>query len=259
MQAAFARARGRLGRESALLGVSAGLMLGGLLLLGLAAPAALLLPDRAASLMVVLPGLAILAGIAAACLALARLLRRAGAAAAADLDPAGPDTAAAASGLPRPIGAQAPAVAWSHLVECGMVTDRPLTALSVLSGRVCGLVLVVLETGEGAHAVIRLPQPSPMVLLVAPGGAPWPHRLPPGPALTPVALPRAARGLAWASNRDTAAALLARLAPVLDAAAGGGALPFLAVREDHACLSWPGGTPGAAALIGADLARLLAA
>jgi hypothetical protein len=257
LRAALGRAQGRLGSESRLVALSAGLILAAFLLLGLAAPLALALPGWAGALVAGLPLVVLGLGIAGAVLALLRLMR-AGAAGEGALE-APLAEASLAEGLPRPIGVEALAVARSELIDAGLLPVSAGAVEAMLAGRVAGLVVVAWQDKAGSHAVIRLAQPMPHTVLIAPGGAPWPGPLPAGAALTPVPLPDGIRALAWSSDRAFAAARLATLAPVLSMAAGGSALPFLALATNRLCLSWPGGTLGSASLIASDLAAALAA
>lgn len=263
VRAALDRAQLRAGSEGRLIGLSAGLLALSFILLAVTAPLGLAVPGMVGALLPLLPLAVMLAGTVAGLMALVRIARSG-----QDVGRGLEGTGVASDG--QGPGGRGPTVplaavmaALGEAEDVGLKPERARDFGDVFSGRLNGIPVVIAEADGATFAVFKVPvaRSGGLVsrLLVTPSGRPWPGPLPPGEELTPLTPTSGLSVQAWGplAARDRGQGQLERLSLALRLAAGGGALPHLAIAGRTIVLRWSGRDVCGAALIAGEVIKAL--
>jgi hypothetical protein len=145
--------------------------------------------------------------------------------------------------------------ALSDAEDGGLKQIGSRNVLDAMTGRVGGRAIAVMRTNEATIAVIRLKEPAPAILIMAPGDQPWPFPLPKDDKLTPIPPPKRLDMTAWSSDREAGMTLAVRLGPALQMSAAGGEIPFVSIRDRALVLMWRGGDVGTASVIAGEVVK----
>ncbi|GBF58232.1 hypothetical protein PbB2_01904 [Candidatus Phycosocius bacilliformis] len=243
----FDAAKARTGHEGVLIAVSGGGLLLAFFLLALLAPVAMRAPGVVSYGLGAVILIMVLASTGAGALALWRLMAE-----------AGKEGGSGVIGGASILSEAAVQAALSDAEDAGLRALGARVVDDAITGRVQGLALAAVQSAGHVFLVIRLKQAVNFSLIFAPKALPWPHPLPPDGALTPVPPPGGTDGLAWATDREQGLIWSAKCAPAIAMSAAGGEAPFLSLRRKALVLRWSQGDVGTAALIGRELALVLA-